>query len=150
MSQSKQLPIDVIALRAINRTPDRENIIISLTTRFSTEQTYSVPIECLKQLITDLQKLNSAEGVTPTKPPEPIVAPQQAKDQSQVNVTVPKKWMVGSGLPNHPLVVMIFNPQTETQVGYALTTTSAREMAIGLVKYADTVAKHEANKQKLS
>lgn len=150
MSQSKQLPIDVIALRAINRTPDRENIIISLTTRFSTEQTYSVPIECLKELITDLQKLNSAEGITSTKPPEPIVAPQQAKDQSQVNVTVPKKWMVGSGLPNHPLVVMIFNPQTETQVGYALTTTSAREMAIGLVKYADTVAKHEANKQKLS
>jgi hypothetical protein len=150
MNQSKQIPIDVIALRANNRTPDGNNIIISLITRFSTEQAYSVPIECLKELITDLQKLNSVAGVTTTKSPEPIASPKPAADQSRVNVTVPKKWMLGSGLPNHPVVVMIFNPQTETQAGYALTSTSAREMAVGLVKYADTVAKHEANKPKLS
>ena len=150
MNQSKQIPIDVIALRANSRTLDGKNIIISLITRFSTEQAYSVPIECLKELITDLQTLNSTEGVTTTKSPEPIAAPKPAEDQSRINVTVPKKWMLGSGLPNHPVVVMIFNPQTETQVGYALTSTSAREMAVGLVKYADTVAKHEANKQKLS
>jgi hypothetical protein len=61
---------------------------------------------------------------------------------------VPKKWMLRSGLPDHPLVVMVFDPQTEKQSGYGLTATAAREMAVGLVKYADTLAKHQAKKQK--
>jgi hypothetical protein len=127
MKQNETPPIDVIALRAIDRTPDGKKIIVSMITQYSTERAYSVPVECLYDLIADLQKLNSAEGVTPTKSPDqPIAAPQQAKDLSRINVTVPKKWMLGSGLPNHSMVVMIFNPQTETQAGYALTATSAR------------------------
>lgn len=56
--------------------------------------------------------------------------------------------MLRSGLPDHPLVVMVFDPQTEAQAGYALTATAAREMAVALVKYADTVAKYEASKRK--
>jgi hypothetical protein len=70
------------------------------------------------------------------------------KDVTHLNVTVPKKWMLRSGLPDHPLVVIIFDPQTEKQSGYGLSATAAGEMAVGLVKYADTVAKHQAKKQK--
>ena len=54
--------------------------------------------------------------------------------------------MLRSGLPDHPLVVLVFDPQTEKQSGYGLTAGAAREMAVGLVKYADTVAKHSNQK----
>lgn len=150
MSQDNTLPIDVTALRASDYTPDGKNVIISMSMQYSAERTLSVPVECLYGLIADLQKLNSAKGVTPIKPPEQAVAtPQPAKDLNRVNVTVPKKWMLKSGLPNHPLVIMIMDPQTEAQVGYAITAAAAQEMAIGLVKYADTITKHEASKRKL-
>jgi hypothetical protein len=151
MNQSKVPPIETIALRASDRTPDGKNIIISLKTRYSSERAYSVPIECLFELIADLQRLNSPNGVVPDKQLDQSVgAAQQPKDQNQIRVTVPKKWMLRSGLPSHPLVIMIFDPQTETQTGFAITATAAREMAIGLVKYADNIAKFEAGKKKLS
>jgi hypothetical protein len=45
MSQDKTSPISVIALRADNYSPDGKNVIISLTTKFSTaERKYSVPV----------------------------------------------------------------------------------------------------------
>jgi hypothetical protein len=56
--------------------------------------------------------------------------------------------MLRSGLPDHPFVLMVFDPQTETQAGFALTVESAREMAAGLVKYADILASHEASRSK--
>ena len=71
-----------------------------------------------------------------------------AKDLTRLNVTVPKKWMLRSGLPDHPLVILVFDPLTEKQSGYGLTAGAAREMAVGLVKYADTLAKHETETQK--
>ena len=151
MNQSKQIPIDIIALRANDRTHDGKNIIISLKPRYSPEQTYSVPVECLYELITDLQNLNSSKGTAAIKPLEQsISAPQPAKDLSRINVTIPKKWMLKSGLPDHPIVVVIFNPQTEIQSGYALPAAAAKEMGVGLVKYADIVAGHEASKRTLS
>ena len=132
MNQSKQIPIDIIALRANDRTHDGKNIIISLKPRYSPEQTYSVPVECLYELITDLQNLNSSKGTAAIKPLEQsISAPQPAKDLSRINVTIPKKWMLKSGLPDHPIVVVIFNPQTEIQSGYALPAAAAKEMGVG-------------------
>jgi hypothetical protein len=150
MRQDNAIPIDVAALRAKDYSSDSKNIIISLTTRFSTEHTFSVPVECVYELIADLQKLNSAKGPTPVKTAEQSVTRPPATDLNRINVTVPKKWMLKSALPNHPLVIMIMDPQTETQAGYALTASAAQEMAIGLIKYADTVTKHEAKKRNLS
>ena len=44
MSEDKTIPIGVIALRADNYSPDGKNVIISLTTKYSTaERKYSVP-----------------------------------------------------------------------------------------------------------
>jgi hypothetical protein len=151
MNQSKQIPIDITALRANDRTRNGKSIIISLKTRYLSEQTYSVPVECLYELIADLQRLNSSKGTAPTKPlDQPTSAPQQAKDLGRIHVTVPKKWMLKSGLPDHPIVVMVFDPQTESQAGYALSAAAAKEMGVGLVKYADIVAQHEASTRKLS
>ncbi len=142
-------PIDVIALRATDRSPDGKVITLSLKTRYSTERAYSVPVECLYELTADLQKLNSAAGAAPVAPP--TAAPQPAEQApNRVSVTVPKKWAVTSGLPHHPVVVMIFDAQTDKQAGYGLNATAAKQMAAGLVKCADAVAEHEAAKRKLS
>ena len=161
MQQSKAPAINVIDIRAHEYTPDGKGIIVSLATKYSAERRdYSVPVECLYNLISDLRALKPpSDGAAPADEPlqqapapsqasgQPILAPG-AKDLTRLNVTVPKKWMLRSGLPDHPLVVMVFDPQTEKQSGYGLTAAAAREMAVGLVKYADTVAKHQASNQK--
>lgn len=151
MNQGKAIPINVAALRAKDYGFDGKNIIISLTPRFSSEQTFSVPVECLYELIADLQKLNSAKRASAATPTgEPITKPKPTNDPNQVKVAIPKKWLLRSGLPDHPLVIVILDPQTEAQTGYALTASAAQEMAVALTKVADTVAKHEAKKRSLS
>ena len=151
MNQGKAGPVDVAALRAKDYSFDGKNVIISLRPRFSPEQTFSVPVECLFELIADLQKLNSAKNASAAKPTrEPVTEPQPASDLNQLQVKIPKKWQLRSGLPNHPLVIVILDPQTEAQAGYALTASAAQEMAVALTKIADTVAKHETDKRHLS
>jgi len=163
MQQSKAPPISVIDIRAHEYTPDGKGIIVSLATKYSAERRdYSVPVECLYNLISDLRTLKPpSDGAAPapadeTSQPDPapsqasgqIIPPPQTKDLTRLNVTVPKKWMLRSGLPDHPLVILVFDPVTEKQSGYGLTATAAREMAVGLVKYADTVVKHQTSNQK--
>ena len=145
MQQSKTPPIRAIDFRADNYSPDGKNIIISFATKYVAERRiYSVPVESLNEFIADIQKLRSPTGTTPINTSRQPAAAQT--ELNRITVTVPKRWMLRSGLPDHPLVVMVFDPQTEAQAGYALTATAAREMASGLVKYADAVAKHEASK----
>jgi hypothetical protein len=82
MDQDKTIPISVIALRADDYSPDGKNVIISLTTKYSSaERKFSVPIECFYDLIADLQRLNAATGATLIETSlQPTVTPQSAKD----------------------------------------------------------------------
>jgi hypothetical protein len=85
MIQGKTIPISVIALRADDYSPDGKNVIISLTTKYSTaERKYSVPVECFRDLILDLQKLNAAASATSIEIPiQPALAPNSADDQNR-------------------------------------------------------------------
>jgi len=160
MDLNKTPPIDVTDFRADSYSPDGKNVIISLATKYSAEpRTYSLPVARLYAFITDLQKLQSSrpaqpleratpasETVAPPAPAKPEAAAQPApvKDPNRINIAVPKKWMMRSGLPDHPCVIVVFDPQTNTQAGFALSAASAKEMAAGLTKYADELAHHEA------
>jgi hypothetical protein len=153
MTQSKTLPIDVTDIRAERYSPDGNNIIVSLAIKYSAERrTYSLPVASLYGFITDLQKLQSAKRTEPVETSAPgseaAAQPAQAKDQNRIKITVPKKWMMRSGLPDHPFVIMVFDPQTETQAGFALSAASAKEIAAGLTKYSDVLAHYEATKPK--
>ena len=165
MNQSKTPPISVIDIRAHEYSADGKAIMISLATKYSAERrTYSVPVECLHTLIADLRTLKrpseagaatdggdlaTAEAASSPGPAAGATTlTTTTKDLTRLNVTVPKKWLLRSGLPDHPLVVMVFDPLTEKQSGYGLTVTAAREMAVALVKYADTVTKHQASQPK--
>jgi hypothetical protein len=76
MNQDETVPVSVIALRADAYSPDGKNVIISLTTKYSTaERKYSVPLECFYDLIVDLQRLNaSADTISTESSPQPAVA----------------------------------------------------------------------------
>jgi hypothetical protein len=84
MDQDEQNSVSVIALRAEDYSPDGKNVIISLTTKYSTaERKYSVPIECFYDLVRDLQRLNALADVTPRKD----TAPNEAFIQSELDPT---------------------------------------------------------------
>jgi hypothetical protein len=57
------VPISVVALRAESYSADGVSIVISLRTKYSTaERRYSVPVECFRDLIVDLHRLNAAKA----------------------------------------------------------------------------------------
>ena len=82
MKQDKPVPISVIAFRADDYSSDGKNVIISLTTEYSTsERRYSVPVECFYDLIVDLQRLKATRGATPIETSsQPANAPESADD----------------------------------------------------------------------
>src|SRR5262245_50164951 len=140
MNESKAPPIAATDLRAERYSPDGKTIVVSLATKYSAERrSYSLPVTCLYGFIADLQKLQSTGASQPTPPAdasaapppasEPDKAPAAAKDLNRINIRVPKRWMLRPGLPEHPLVYLVFDPQTEGQTGYGLSAKSAREMA---------------------
>jgi len=66
----QNLAVTVTALRAESYSADSDNIVISLRTKYSAnERKYSIPVECFRDLIIDLQRLNVA--TTPTQPDKP-------------------------------------------------------------------------------
>jgi hypothetical protein len=148
MKQHKPLVSDVVSLRALEYSKDGKNVTVSLSTKYSSERFFSVPLTCLAELITDLENLKGA--MPKAAAPQPPVTPVEARPTSapaantagnEVKVKVPKKWMLASGLPNHPLIILVLDPQTSEQTGYGFGDKAARELATGLVKYADLVSK---------
>jgi hypothetical protein len=157
MSQSH--PVDALDLRADSYSNDSKNIVVSLATIHSPKrQTYSLPVTALYSFIADLQRLRpeatseppppAVQPAVPKSVPEPMATSAATPDQFRVNITVPRRWIMRCGLPERPLVYLVFDPQTEQQAGYGLAGKSAREMAAVLLKYADVLERHEAGKTK--
>ena len=137
MSEFKMQPIEIVDFKAEHYVPDGKTIVVSLATKQSNKrQLYTLPVASLYSFIADLQKLQStsrpAQG---TAPPSPGSSPAPGT----VEVTVPRAWMARA-LPDRRLVVVVFDPQTEKQVAYALPPDAVREMAAALVKQAEKLA----------
>jgi hypothetical protein len=134
--------------------PDGEGILLTIGTKYAGETTYAISPELLEGLRGDLQRLNAQTAASPRQ--APTTTANQAADPTattptrvnQIAVRAPKKWMLGNGLPNHPMVVFIVDPQTDQQAGYAFDAKAAREMAVNLVKNADAIEAHGAKKQR--
>ena len=81
----QRLPVSVVALRAERYSAADDGIVISVRTKYSTvERKYSVPVDCLEDLIADLRllsyrhqqwRLNKRTAQTePLLPLEPTIA----------------------------------------------------------------------------
>ena len=56
------LPVSIVALRA--KACDGKSVITSLATKYSSdERVYSVPLECLHDLVVDLRRLNASSDI---------------------------------------------------------------------------------------
>ena len=80
MNQNK-IPIGVTTLRAEDYSSDGKDIIISLAIKYAdAERKYSVPVECLHDLIVDLQRLNATKG---GKSIETCIQPEAAQNSAK-------------------------------------------------------------------
>ena len=62
----QRVSVSVVAVRAESYSAADDSIVISLRTKYSTaERTYSVPVECLRDLIVDLRRLSLAAPTAP-------------------------------------------------------------------------------------
>ncbi|MFY9686040.1 MAG: hypothetical protein WAJ88_09605 [Pseudolabrys sp.] len=82
----KVAAISVAALRAEHYSAADDSIVISLRTKYSTaERIYSVPLDCLRDLIVDLRRLSFSAPTAPSErvdsraePLLPLEAPEVA------------------------------------------------------------------------
>ena len=57
---NETVPVTVVAFRAESYSSDGKNLIISLRTKYSAaERKYNVPLECLRDFLVDLQRLQA-------------------------------------------------------------------------------------------
>ena len=119
----------------IDQGATENEVTVIMKPKYTEARTYSLPRECLDQMIADITVM----GIVPQSKP--------ADKLNQTTVRAPKKWMIGSGLPKHKVVLLIFDPQTEAQSGFALSAEAASEMAAGLVKNAEVLKNHASGQQ---
>lgn len=68
--KEQNLPVSVTEARAESYSSGDDTVVVSLRTKYSTkERKYSIPVECLRDLIVDLQRLSSIAA--PTQPEKP-------------------------------------------------------------------------------
>ncbi len=73
-SEKEAVPVSVIALRADAYSRDG-SIVISLRTKVSgAERKYSIPLECFRDLIVDLRRMNTTKFVEPSEQLEMLLA----------------------------------------------------------------------------
>src|SRR5262249_14020574 len=64
--KERNLPVSVTEARAESYSSGDDTVVVSLRTKYSTkERKYIIPVECLRDLIVDLQRLNSIAVLTP-------------------------------------------------------------------------------------
>src|SRR5262245_11460897 len=95
-------------LKAHAVSDDGGHVAIAFETRDGGELSIMIPAECLEVLIAGLNRVK----VT--------VRNKQSKNVDQISVSTPKTWMVTSDVNVRGVVLLIFDPKTESQVGYAL------------------------------
>jgi hypothetical protein len=162
MKPTAPLVSEVTSLRVTERSADGQKITIGLTTRYIPERFYAVPLDCLSDLIAELERLKGSEAAPtaaatdeaifdtePATPASPPPAPDAAaSDPNEIKVRVPKKWMLASALPHRPMVIVMFDPQTDQQTAFGLGASAARDMATGLIKQADAIVQHAEKSSK--
>ena len=84
MAYDKTGAVSVTAMRADGYSDDGKSIVISLKTKYSAaERRYSVPVECLGDLLMDLKRLHAPADTTSSSEaaPDPTALPIQEESE---------------------------------------------------------------------
>jgi hypothetical protein len=80
--EKQPVPVSVVALRAESYSADG-NIVVSLRAKYSTsERKYSIPVECFRDLIVDLQRLSKS-------PPNPPAGKSSNQTEPMLPLEIP-------------------------------------------------------------
>ena len=102
-------------------------VAIAFATKEGGDLSVMMPADCLDTLISALTRARSA------------VMSKQTEQSHRISVTVPKTWMV-TAENERGAVLVIFDPKTDTQAGYALDVEASKKMAAGLVQNAEAIS----------
>ena len=86
---------------------DAGHVAIAFAAKEADDLSVMMPADCLDALISALTRARST-------------VPSKKTDEShRISVTVPKTWMVTADLNERGVVLVIFDPKTDTQAAYA-------------------------------
>ena len=130
------MPLEwLTAIKAHAVSEDGSHVAIAFATKEGGDFSAMMPASSLDVLISALNRAKSA------------IRSKKAEESNRISVTVPKTWMVTADLKESGVVLVIFDPKTETQAGYALDPEASKKMAAALVQNADAIQAHRtANK----
>jgi hypothetical protein len=123
------------AVKAHAVSEDGGHVAVAFATEEGDDLSVMMPADCLDALISTLKRVKSA------------AKNKKAKGFDQLDLTMPKSWMVAADLNVHGVVVVIFDPKSDAQAGYALDVESSKKMAESLIQTANAVAIHRAAKK---
>jgi hypothetical protein len=134
----REVSMTLLALNAIKAhavSEDGGHVAVAFATEEGDDLSVMMPANCLDALISTLKRVKSA------------AKNKKANGLDQLNLTMPKSWMVAADLNLHGVVVVIFDPKSDAQAGYALDIESSKKMATSLIQTANAVANHRAAKK---
>jgi hypothetical protein len=116
---------------------DGDSVTVTFSTKYVGDFELTMPRSCVDQLIAELNAVSAGADALARKSP-PSSATQH---EPPVNVRVPKRWLVTADYAARGgLVLLVFDHQTDAQIGFALNPTSAKKVATGLNQEADEIS----------
>ena len=110
---------------------DGTQVIVKMVTRYVGDLDLTMPTAGIDDLIA---ALNRAKSSIQLKDPN---------SANQVRVVMPKTWMVTADVKTHAAVIVIFDHQLESRVGFAINPDAAKKIAASLSQNADAVLSHK-------
>ena len=126
--------LTVNAIKAPSVSDDGLFTTFTFTTKYVGDLDVTMPSACLDEL---LSALKGAKSDINRKDP---------KKANQLQLTVPKTFLVTAEVKERGLVIVVFDHQAETRAGYALTPDAAKKLSSGLTQNADAVIEKRTGK----
>src|SRR4051812_18676213 len=119
--------LSVSAIKDQSVSDDRSQVTIKFTTKYVGDLDVTMPVACVDELMTALRRVKSSIEI------------KDPKAATQLKVTAPKTWLVTADLQQRGVVILAFDHQAETRVGYALAPDAAKKMGASLSQNADAI-----------
>jgi hypothetical protein len=125
--------LTVSAVKDQNLSDDGLHASVTFTTKYVGDLDVMMPVACVDDLIAALQLVKSKIGL------------KDPKAATQLKVTAPKTWLVTADLKQRGVVILAFDHQSETRVGFALAPDAAKKIAASLTQNSDAILKRPSN-----
>jgi hypothetical protein len=121
---------------------DGTTATVTFGTKYVGDLALTMPCECIDEIIVALEGVRSAAPAALTSgiTARTGIAAKREKGTGPVQVRTPRKWLVTADQGvRDGIVLLVFDHQSESQTGFALSARAAKEVAAGLVNEADAV-----------